>query len=34
MVDVWEYIQRMEISPGIIKAEDISSGYNVLTRHT
>jgi aryl-alcohol dehydrogenase-like predicted oxidoreductase len=30
MVDVWEYIQRMYISPGIIKAEDISSGYNVL----
>jgi aryl-alcohol dehydrogenase-like predicted oxidoreductase len=30
MLDVWEYIQRMYISPGIIKAEDISSGYNVL----
>ena len=30
MVDVLEYIQRMYISPGIIKAEDISSGYNVL----
>jgi aryl-alcohol dehydrogenase-like predicted oxidoreductase len=29
-IDVWEYIQRMYISPGIIKAEDISSGYNVL----
>ena len=29
-IDVWEYIQRMFISPGIIKAEDISSGYNVL----
>lgn len=30
MIDVWEYIQRMYISTGIIKAEDISSGYNVL----
>jgi len=30
MLDVWEYIQRMYISTGIIKAEDISSGYNVL----
>ncbi len=29
-IDVWEYMQRMFISPGIIKAEDISSGYNVL----
>jgi aryl-alcohol dehydrogenase-like predicted oxidoreductase len=30
MIDVWEYMQRMYISTGIIKAEDISSGYNVL----
>jgi aryl-alcohol dehydrogenase-like predicted oxidoreductase len=30
MLDVWEYIQRMYISTGIIKAEDISSGFNVL----
>jgi aryl-alcohol dehydrogenase-like predicted oxidoreductase len=30
MLDVWEYIQRMYISTGIINAEDISSGYNVL----
>jgi aryl-alcohol dehydrogenase-like predicted oxidoreductase len=30
MVDVWEYMQRMFISPGIIKAEEISSRYNVL----
>jgi aryl-alcohol dehydrogenase-like predicted oxidoreductase len=29
-IDVWEYMQRMYISTGIIKAEDISSGYNVL----
>ena len=29
-IDVWEYMQRMFISPGIIKADDISSGYNVL----
>jgi aryl-alcohol dehydrogenase-like predicted oxidoreductase len=25
-----EYVQRMYISTGIIKAEDISSGYNIL----
>jgi aryl-alcohol dehydrogenase-like predicted oxidoreductase len=30
MLDVLEYIQRMYIDTGIIKAEDISSGYNVL----
>ena len=29
-IDVWEYMQRMFISQGIIKAEDISSGYNVI----
>ncbi len=29
-IDVMEYLQRMYISTGIIKAEDISSGYNVL----
>ncbi|HEX7142741.1 MAG TPA: aldo/keto reductase [Nitrososphaeraceae archaeon] len=30
MLDVLGYIQRMYIDTGIIKAEDISSGYNVL----
>ena len=30
MLDVLEYIQRMYIDTGIIKTEDISSGYNVL----
>ncbi|MCJ7637114.1 MAG: aldo/keto reductase, partial [Nitrososphaeraceae archaeon] len=30
MLYVLEYIQRMYIDTGIIKAEDISSGYNVL----
>ena len=29
-VDVMEYVQNMYISPGIISADDISSGYNVL----
>jgi aryl-alcohol dehydrogenase-like predicted oxidoreductase len=29
-VDVMEYMQRMFISSGLIRAEDISSGYNVL----
>lgn len=29
-VDVMEYMHRMYISPGIISADDISSGYNVL----
>jgi aryl-alcohol dehydrogenase-like predicted oxidoreductase len=29
-IDVMEYVQRMYISTGIINAEDISSGYNVL----
>lgn len=29
-VDVMEYMHRMYISPGIISAEDISSGYNVM----
>ena len=29
-VDVMEYMQRMFISNGLIHAEDISSGYNVL----
>ncbi len=29
-IDVMEYIQRMYISTGIIKPNDISSGYNVL----
>lgn len=29
-IDVMEYIQKMFISPGLIDASDISSGYNVL----
>lgn len=29
-VDVMEYMQRMFISPGVITANDISSGYNVM----
>jgi aryl-alcohol dehydrogenase-like predicted oxidoreductase len=29
-IDVMEYMQKMFISTGIIKANDISSGYNVL----
>jgi aryl-alcohol dehydrogenase-like predicted oxidoreductase len=29
-VDVMEYMQKMFISPGVIGAEDISSGYNVM----
>jgi aryl-alcohol dehydrogenase-like predicted oxidoreductase len=29
-VDIMEYMQRMFISNGLIRAEDISSGYNVL----
>ena len=29
-VDVMEYMQRMFISNGLMRAEDISSGYNVL----
>jgi aryl-alcohol dehydrogenase-like predicted oxidoreductase len=29
-IDVMEYLQRMYISTGIIKPDDISSGYNVL----
>jgi aryl-alcohol dehydrogenase-like predicted oxidoreductase len=29
-VDVMEYIHRMFIAPGIITADDISSGYNVM----
>jgi aryl-alcohol dehydrogenase-like predicted oxidoreductase len=29
-IDVMEYMQRMYISPGLIKRGDISSGYNVL----
>ena len=29
-IDVMEYMQRMFISTGIIKPDDISSGYNVL----
>ena len=29
-IDVMEYVQRMYISTGIIKPDDISSGYNVL----
>jgi aryl-alcohol dehydrogenase-like predicted oxidoreductase len=29
-IDVMEYLQRMYISTGIIKLDDISSGYNVL----
>jgi aryl-alcohol dehydrogenase-like predicted oxidoreductase len=29
-VDVMEYIQKMFISTGVIKPDDISSGYNVL----
>ena len=29
-IDVMEYLQRMYISTGIINADDISSGYNVL----
>lgn len=29
-VDVMEYMQRMFISPGIMTANDISSGYNVM----
>lgn len=29
-VDVMEYIQKMFISPGLIDAGDISSGYNIL----
>jgi aryl-alcohol dehydrogenase-like predicted oxidoreductase len=29
-VDVMEYIQKMFISPGLIQAGDISSGYNIL----
>lgn len=29
-IDVLEYMQKMYISTGVIKAEDISSGYNVL----
>jgi aryl-alcohol dehydrogenase-like predicted oxidoreductase len=29
-IDVMEYLQRMYVSTGIIKSDDISSGYNVL----
>jgi aryl-alcohol dehydrogenase-like predicted oxidoreductase len=29
-VDVMEYMHRMYISPGVIAADDISSGYNVM----
>ena len=29
-VDVMEYMQKMFISPGVISADDISSGYNVM----
>ena len=29
-VDVMEYMQKMYISPGVIAANDISSGYNVM----
>lgn len=29
-VDVMEYLQKMYISPGIISANDVSSGYNVM----
>jgi aryl-alcohol dehydrogenase-like predicted oxidoreductase len=29
-VDVMEYMQKMYISPGIISADDISSGYNIM----
>lgn len=29
-IDVMEYIQRMYIFPGVITADDISSGYNVM----
>jgi aryl-alcohol dehydrogenase-like predicted oxidoreductase len=29
-IDVMEYMQRMYISPGVITADDISSGYNVM----
>jgi aryl-alcohol dehydrogenase-like predicted oxidoreductase len=29
-VDVMEYMQKMYIAPGIISADDISSGYNVM----
>ncbi len=29
-VDVMEYIQRMYVSTGVISADDISSGYNVM----
>jgi aryl-alcohol dehydrogenase-like predicted oxidoreductase len=29
-IDVMEYVQRMYISTGIIRPDDISSGYNVL----
>jgi aryl-alcohol dehydrogenase-like predicted oxidoreductase len=29
-VDVMEYMQRMYISPGVISANDISSGYHVM----
>src|SRR5690348_16463641 len=29
-IDLMEYLQRMYISTGIIKPDDISSGYNVL----
>lgn len=29
-VDVMEYMQKMYISPGVISANDISSGYNVM----
>jgi aryl-alcohol dehydrogenase-like predicted oxidoreductase len=29
-VDIMEYMQRMFISNGLVRAEDISSGYNVL----
>ncbi len=30
-IDVMEYMQRMFISTGLIRADDISSGYNVLS---
>ncbi len=29
-IDVMEYLQRMYISAGVISADDISSGYNIL----
>ena len=29
-IDVLQYMQKMYIDPGVIKASDISSGYNVL----